>query len=348
MTKSNTEKMNDFFKMYLEGISVPEIIFQLGLTSVDVEYKIYNIGGKCLNVFRKSDIINPIFLFGFETRPYIQGERYYYCYATDKNGYVFAISSGNTSAAAYKEIGNEIKVNLEEDISVFKSLDYDNFYVVCKEGTNRKPIHFNIDHSLISLKMNRKFFRSSIKVKNNAAIFAFLYNCKRAGILNGLDLLIKTKDVYRFWEDKFKRNSKLIPKKSSHPIWPPLAPVSPVFLWGHPPINHAKTFTRPRFRWQCEGIPRPCIFASCKYNMYLKNFTNCGKDFKITFPNIDIWDMDPEASCCLDIADQGSHTLHEISEILNVTRERVRQIEGKALIKVKSRLKPIYQEYKND
>jgi transcriptional regulator len=44
-----------------------------------------------------------------------------------------------------------------------------------------------------------------------------------------------------------------------------------------------------------------------------------------------------EAVCVLDIADQGELTLEEIGKLTGVTRERVRQIEEKALRKLARR-----------
>jgi DNA-directed RNA polymerase sigma subunit (sigma70/sigma32) len=39
-------------------------------------------------------------------------------------------------------------------------------------------------------------------------------------------------------------------------------------------------------------------------------------------------------SCALDVADDGEHTLHEVGEMLNLTRERTRQIEERAIAKL--------------
>jgi len=48
-------------------------------------------------------------------------------------------------------------------------------------------------------------------------------------------------------------------------------------------------------------------------------------------------DVPPPHSCALDVADEGHHMLDEIGAILHVTRERVRQLESKALRELKHR-----------
>jgi hypothetical protein len=40
-------------------------------------------------------------------------------------------------------------------------------------------------------------------------------------------------------------------------------------------------------------------------------------------------------SCALDLADLGGLKLHEVGDVLHVTRERIRQIEGAALAKIR-------------
>lgn len=50
-------------------------------------------------------------------------------------------------------------------------------------------------------------------------------------------------------------------------------------------------------------------------------------------------DMDPgnlPTSCALDVADLGGATLEDVGAIVNLTRERVRQIEVSARIKMKT------------
>jgi hypothetical protein len=69
-------------------------------------------------------------------------------------------------------------------------------------------------------------------------------------------------------------------------------------------------------RGDCEGGPRPCPHQTCRYHL------------EVGLPE----------SCCLDVADRGSQTLEQVGEILGITRERVRQIEERALLGARQRL----------
>ncbi len=40
-------------------------------------------------------------------------------------------------------------------------------------------------------------------------------------------------------------------------------------------------------------------------------------------------------TCALDVADRGGITLEEVGEIMNLTRERIRQVEVRGLLKLK-------------
>jgi DNA-directed RNA polymerase sigma subunit (sigma70/sigma32) len=53
---------------------------------------------------------------------------------------------------------------------------------------------------------------------------------------------------------------------------------------------------------------------------------------KINFPDLEVWEMTD--TCALDIADRGGITLEEVGEIMNLTRERVRQVETQGLAKL--------------
>jgi len=83
-------------------------------------------------------------------------------------------------------------------------------------------------------------------------------------------------------------------------------------------------FKRPRVRADCKDVPRPCPFVACRYNLYLDVHPKTGS-IKYNFPDLDPTEMDP--SCALDIAARGGETLDSIAGMINVTRERIRQLE---------------------
>jgi hypothetical protein len=85
---------------------------------------------------------------------------------------------------------------------------------------------------------------------------------------------------------------------------------------------------RPKTRADCIEGPRPCPFVSCKHHLYLDVSPRTGS-IKLNFPDLEVWEMG--ATCALDVADGGGATLEDVGAILNVTRERVRQLEVKAM-----------------
>jgi len=88
---------------------------------------------------------------------------------------------------------------------------------------------------------------------------------------------------------------------------------------------------RPRTRAACVNGPRPCLYVSCKHHLYLDVNPETGS-IKVNFPDKEVWEL--EETCALDIADRGGITLEEVGEIMNLTRERVRQVETQGLAKL--------------
>ena len=89
---------------------------------------------------------------------------------------------------------------------------------------------------------------------------------------------------------------------------------------------------RPIQREECAKAPRPCLYVSCKYHLYLDVNPVTGS-IKLNFPDKEVWELDE--TCSLDIADKGGITLEEVGEIMNLTRERIRQVEASVLTKLK-------------
>ena len=95
---------------------------------------------------------------------------------------------------------------------------------------------------------------------------------------------------------------------------------------------------RPRDRGQCASGARPCPWVSCKFHLYLDVNPETGS-IKLNFPDLEVWEM-PE-TCALDVAERGGITLEEVGEILNLTRERIRQVEVHGLEKLQLEYKEL-------
>jgi len=87
-------------------------------------------------------------------------------------------------------------------------------------------------------------------------------------------------------------------------------------------------YWRPTMRSECADMERPCPFVSCKYHLYIDVHPVRGS-IKINFPDVEVWEMTD--TCALDIADRGGITLEDVGQIMNLTRERVRQLETQGL-----------------
>src|SRR5439155_26727050 len=90
---------------------------------------------------------------------------------------------------------------------------------------------------------------------------------------------------------------------------------------------------KPRTRAECVDGPRPCPFVSCQHHLYLDVSARTGA-IKLNFPDLEVWEMNE--TCALDIADRGGTTLEDVGAIMNLTRERIRQVEVKALAKLEA------------
>jgi hypothetical protein len=89
---------------------------------------------------------------------------------------------------------------------------------------------------------------------------------------------------------------------------------------------------RPQARHECANMQRPCPFVSCSHHLYLDVNPETGA-IKLNFPHLEVWEM--AETCSLDVADRGGITLEEVGAILNLTRERIRQVEVRGLAKIK-------------
>jgi len=90
-------------------------------------------------------------------------------------------------------------------------------------------------------------------------------------------------------------------------------------------------YKRPMTRGDCAQVPRPCPYVACKYSLFL-DVSDTGSII-LNFPHLEPGQMPPHQSCALDLAERGAMTLEDIAVVTNLTRERIRQVELKALVR---------------
>lgn len=89
-------------------------------------------------------------------------------------------------------------------------------------------------------------------------------------------------------------------------------------------------YERPTTRGDC--LPggcneeRPCPFVSCRWNLALS--VSPAGSLRLEHPGREVWEL--KETCALDVAESGGLTLEDVGELVNLTRERVRQIEQRA------------------
>jgi hypothetical protein len=104
--------------------------------------------------------------------------------------------------------------------------------------------------------------------------------------------------------------------------------------------NPEPSYPRPATRGDCQYGIRPCPYVACRFHLYLDIAPSGG--ITLNFP-----DLEPDElveTCALDVADEGGATLEVVGELMNVTRERTRQIEeaAKARLVVKRTIRALH------
>ncbi len=91
-------------------------------------------------------------------------------------------------------------------------------------------------------------------------------------------------------------------------------------------------YEKPQTRAECAEGARPCPYVSCQHHLFLDVSARTGA-IKLNFPDLEPWEL--AQTCALDVAERGGITLEEVGEIMNLTRERIRQVEVRGLLKLK-------------
>lgn len=106
-----------------------------------------------------------------------------------------------------------------------------------------------------------------------------------------------------------------------------------------PVVDYPTDVERPKTRGDCVDGPRPCPWVSCRHHLAIEVTRSAlanessPDSVKFIFPGVELEDMND--TCSLDVADAGGVSLDAAALTMNVTRERLRQIESKALARIR-------------
>ena len=111
------------------------------------------------------------------------------------------------------------------------------------------------------------------------------------------------------------------------------------------PEQPGRDYLRPRTFEECDSVGLgdlfPCPFVSCKHHLYLDVNERTGS-IKLNFPDREVDEL--PATCALRVAEEGGITLDGVADVIGVVRERIRQIEDRALLKMRSAALPVAED----
>lgn len=93
--------------------------------------------------------------------------------------------------------------------------------------------------------------------------------------------------------------------------------------------------SRPQTRGDCETGPRPCPWVGCKWHLCLE-VTEAGS-IKFNHPGLEPDEL--VETCALDVADRRGVTLETVAGLLNVSKQRIQQLEEEAFPQLRRHLK---------
>lgn len=111
------------------------------------------------------------------------------------------------------------------------------------------------------------------------------------------------------------------------------------------PEQPGRDYLRPRTFEECDSVGLgdlfPCPFVSCKHHLYLDVNERTGS-IKLNFPDREVDEL--PATCALRVAEEGGLTLDGVADVIGVVRERIRQIEDRALLKMRGPALPVAED----